>query len=125
MLLNAHKLHELNDNTDPMESTAMSVTSGSRKQKLTGIATLNYILMGRQIEDSGGIFWTWRLIFSGELFDTEGIWIPIRVLVIQFVQFIALVALSLIYASIVKQAASAAANAQSNLDDNLPSWVKS
>jgi hypothetical protein len=122
MLLNAHSLHDVVKS----HQTESSVVSNRSTKTIADKPMLNYILKGSRLEDSGGIFWTWRLIFSGEFFDTEGIWIPTRLLVIQLIQLVVTVVLSLIFLYITEYAADEAAAAQEGLpeDDDLPSWVK-
>ena len=85
---------------------------------------LNYILRGEQFEDAGGIFWTWKRILSGQLFDTEGIWLPTRLIVFQGVQFVVSVVMIFIFFTVTKWAADEAEEAQANLDPDLPDWVK-
>ena len=85
---------------------------------------LNYILRGEQFEDAGGIFWTWKRILSGQLFDTEGIWLPTRLIVFQGVQFVVSVIMIYIFFTVTKFAADQAEDAQAKLDPDLPDWVK-
>jgi len=85
---------------------------------------LNYVLRGEQLENAGGLFWTWKRVFSGELFHTEGIWLPTRLIVFQGAQVVVGVCLSLIFFKVTSLTAERAKRAQDDLDPDLPDWAK-
>jgi len=53
-----------------------------------GRALLSYSKQGKQFESSGGIFWTWKKCFNGDLFQKEGIWFTTRLLANNFTQLV-------------------------------------
>jgi len=85
---------------------------------------LNYVLRGEQLENAGGIFWTWKHVLSRELFDTEGIWLPTRLIVFQGAQVGVGAVLVFIFFQVTYWAAEQAVEWQNNLDPDLPDWVK-
>jgi len=113
MLLNAHSLHP--DDVVPLEDSV-----GPEAMDPT---MLNYVLSGEQIEDAGGIVWTWKRILTGKLFDTEGIWLPMRLLVIQGAQLATGVVLIFIAFTLVVYIANKAEGFRASLPPNLPDWA--
>lgn len=84
---------------------------------------LQFTLRGRQFEDAGGIVWTWKLLWSGKLFDTEGIWLPTRLLVFQAAQFASAIVLIFIVFNFTKWMTDLAGEFHDDLDPTLPDWV--
>ena len=85
---------------------------------------LNFVLRGKQTEVAGGLLWTWKRLWSGNLFDTEGIWFPTRLLVYQAGQVAAGIAIVFIGFVATELAASEARGFQADLDLTLPDWAK-
>lgn len=83
MLSNAHSLHP-----EGRATRSKSVLSSLRGSSSSDQTMLNYVLNGERQEDCGGLVWTWKKIFTTELFDTEGVWINSRIWVFQTAQFI-------------------------------------
>lgn len=85
MLCNALSLHA-SDSPQPIPSVvSMHLT---HKQLDMDRTMLNYVLRGQQEKTIGGFFWTFKRIYTGELFHTDGIWIPTRILMFQAGQII-------------------------------------
>lgn len=144
MLHNAISLHHLDqynhqnesrtiDNTDNDNNninTNNTVTKDQTKKNTgcTNSPTLNYILLGKDVVSTGGIIWTWKLLFSNELFETEGIWIPTRLIIIQCAQLIFLIVMGFVYLSLVPYFADIAQKANEEIQTNqyadfIPDWV--
>jgi hypothetical protein len=85
---------------------------------------LNYVLRGQRTVNTESIMTTFMKIYSGELFDTEGIWLPTRLLVFQSAQVLIATFLSYAFFLQTAEAAKAAGEAQDDLDPNLPTWAK-
>lgn len=85
---------------------------------------LNFALRGKQLEAAGGIMWTWRRLWSGNLFDTEGIWLPTRLLVFQAAQIAAGIVIIFVAFTITEWAGNEARTFQADLDPSLPDWAK-
>jgi hypothetical protein len=119
MLMNAHSLHQ--------PGTSRRISAKPRARMSVSAATdqtmLNFVLRGQREENAGGFLWTFRLVFSGELFDTEGIWLPTRLLVFQGAQVVIAAFLSFGFIYITKESIKSAEEAQADLDDDLPGWV--
>ena len=125
MLLNACDMHTFDDDVDAPAvnhptSFALSITNRPAVDR----TMLNYVLRGQRLEDTGGLFWAWKQIFTGRLFDTEGIWLPTRLVVFQGAQIIITILLSLILLAVSRIAAEEAEKARAELDPTLPQWVK-
>jgi hypothetical protein len=86
---------------------------------------LNYVLQqGQKVEYTGGLFWTFKRIFTGALTEEDGIWIPTRTLSFQTAQILIAAALAYILLYIIYYAADLADQAQAELDfDTLPQWA--
>ena len=124
MLQNAHGLHDL-DGKSCSSSGSQRLSSKSGPSNPTVDRTmLNYVLNGQRIETVGGLRWTWSLVLSGELFDTEGIWLPTRLVVFQGAQILICSVLALIYYVTIEIIADYADEAQDTLPDDLPQWAR-
>jgi hypothetical protein len=54
-----------------------------------GQALKVYSRLGREFETVGGFFWTWRSVYDKTIFNTEGVWLSVRLLSSNFTQYIA------------------------------------
>ena len=131
MITNAHSLHDgLEATKDCGVSTRAlrsveQATSGSVGSLSAADKTLlNFVLKGQTVEQVGGFQWTWKMIFSGALFDTEGIWLPTRLLVFQGGQVLGFGVVSMVIWIGSRGVADLAAEAQKTLPDDLPSWAR-
>lgn len=119
--MNAHSLHDLEEVTaEPATKSSMRASSTKTKADPT---MLNYVLHGQATVDAGTIFWTWRRLLTRELFDTEGIWIPTRLVTMQGTLFCFFIVLSLILSVITNWLSDQAAEAQETINPDLPDWV--
>jgi hypothetical protein len=118
MMVNAHSLHQVD--TVPDKSVRASMGDSSFADRVM----LNFVLRGQREENIGGIVWTFGQIFSGKLFDTEGIWLPTRLLVFQGAQVLIAAFLGFAFIIITITAADMAEDAQGTLDDyDMPQWA--
>jgi hypothetical protein len=83
----------------------------------------NYTIFGEGHEDAASLLWTWKQLYSGRLFDTEGIWLPSRLWIFQLGQvglagfiFVALF-------KFIKRAVKEADKTKEALPSGLPQWV--
>lgn len=83
----------------------------------------NFILHGERYELAGGTMWTWLRILDGSLFDTEGIWLNTRLIVLQMAQVIVAVVFSYLLFLGVGMLAESAGNARDDLKPEFPNWV--
>jgi hypothetical protein len=118
MMVNAHSLHQAD--TVPDKSVRASIGDST----LADRAMMNYVLRGQREEKTGGIIWTFVQVYTGRLFDTEGVWLPTRLIVFQGAQVIIAVFLGFAFIIITITAADAADDAQGTLDDyDMPQWA--
>jgi hypothetical protein len=118
MMVNAHSLHQAD--TAPDKSVRASIGDNTFADR----AMLNYVLKGQRVEKTGGIVWTFGQVYSGKLFDDEGIWLPTRLIVFQGAQVIIAAFLGFAYIYITITAADMAEDAQGTLDDyDMPQWA--
>jgi hypothetical protein len=125
-LLNAHNLHDHTAEQSSRASTLSErgVASNMTSNPLADQVTLQFVLNGQKMENAGGFIWTWGLLLSGNMFDTEGIWLSTRLIVFQGAQALFLVMLALIFINITRYAAELAEDAQGSLPDDLPDWAR-
>lgn len=118
LLINARDMHGLTEALAPgQESSTMSFHKSQ-----SDTVFQNYTLNGEKFEDAGSLLWAWERIITGELFDSEGIWLPSRLIIFQFGQIaIAIMTLFLLFIFVGK-VAKAADNAQTTISDGLPDW---
>ena len=119
LLLNAQSIHS----DDTLRPVSTSSTERTNKTAVDQ-TMLNFVLRGKQTEVAGGFLWTWKRLWSGNLFDTEGLWFPTRFLVFQAGQVAAGIAIIFILFSATEVAASEARRFQAELDPSLPDWAK-
>jgi hypothetical protein len=118
MMVNAHSLHQAD--TVPDNSVKGSIGDST----LADRAMMNYVLRGQREEKTGGIVWTFRQVYTGRLFDTEGVWLPTRLIVFQGAQVILALFLGFAFIGITIISANAADDAQGTLDDyDMPQWA--
>jgi hypothetical protein len=124
VLTNAHSLHKRG--RSPLLPQGRRSTSPQRNavESESDQTIRNYVLRGEREEFAGGIFWTWRRIIDGSLFDTEGIWLNTRLLVFQAAQVIIGAVVAFVLISSVNHIADQAAEAIDKLDPDLPDWVQ-
>jgi hypothetical protein len=123
MLKNANFLHE------PIDASAdratLAIPSSLNKNVHEDPTFHNFVLYGENKVPAGSFRWTWQRIRSGRLFDTEGIWLPTRILVFQAGQ--ALFGIFVAYAAFVTVGYNAkkAQAAHDSLPDDeiIPQWV--
>jgi hypothetical protein len=110
VLQNAHSLQ-------PQKASGQ--TSAAMKEDVMA----NFVLRGEIYEDCGGLFWTWKRVFSGALFDEEGIWIMSRLIIIQTAQFLFFAVFTFALLLVIDQAAIMAEEARGELQPGNPPWV--
>jgi hypothetical protein len=115
MLHNARELHQLNH--------ADAFISGSDEQGVADQAMRNFVLKGERNELSCSAFWTWRRLFNGSLFHTEGVWINTRLIVIQAAQLLIGATFSVVMLVSVERIADEAETARESLTPDMPQWV--
>jgi hypothetical protein len=120
ILENAAKLHQKIERTEDQKYTSMP---SSLRGESGDHAFENFVLHGEKREPAGSLGWTWRIILSGRLFDTEGIWLPTRLLIFQGGQILFGAAAARIFISTVEITAQEADEAVNDLDEDLPQWV--
>lgn len=131
MLDSAMALHETNDpgskspslhrgSNSRLRSSALSKGQSSEPDR----TMLNYVLRGETQRVEGGVIWAWKLLLSGKLFESEGIWIPTRMIVFQGAQVVLAAFTGWIFVFISKFAADQAADADESIDPDWPEWVK-
>ncbi len=117
LLTNARDMHGLTESLAPTPNTSMSF-----RKSQSDTVFQKYTLCGEGFEDAGSFLWVWERIFTAELFHSEGIWLPARLIIFQFGQIaIAFLILFLLF-FFVEKVAKAADDAQSTLKDGLPIW---
>jgi hypothetical protein len=121
MILNAHNLHAPQDVRNGNISSLAS--SMHKSTSVTSKTMINFVLRGRNETPVGGSLWAYKMIRSGALFDTEGIWLPTRLLVFQLAQFILGIVIVLVLFRVSQIAADEADAARATLDGTEPSWV--
>ena len=119
LLMNAHRLHQPNKlltGLSPGNSLTDDVPSDQTIR--------NYILEEEKTEIVGGMLWTWQRIYDGTLFDTEGIWINTRLLIIQVGQVILSFTLSVLMLASVERLADQSEQARADLESSVPDYVR-
>ena len=116
------KINRLLQNANDMKPKSLS---NDRKKDLdvSEEVMINYVIRGESFEDCGGIYWTWKQLITGELFEEEGVWLMSRLLIIQTIQ--ALFIGFKIYALtlFIEHAIGLCEEWQANLQPDLPQWV--
>lgn len=79
------------------------------------------MLRGQQKVETGGIVWAYRLVLNGKLFDTEGVWLPTRLITFQCAQVLIAAFLVFAFVLITQTAANEAEKAQGSAENqDLP-----
>jgi len=121
IVLNALKLHDVE------ESSPQNVIAKSKQKALLGTRDpthRNFILHGERKEKTGGILRTWWQIGQGTLLEKEGIWLTVRLLVIQYGQVLLVLLGSVFFFRLTEQWARAADDYRTELSDkNYPDSI--
>lgn len=118
LLVNAHRLHKPNAF---LVGSSLSSTAGNVQSDQT---MHNYVLDEERTEVVGGVAWTWSKLLDGTLFDTEGIWLNTRLLIIQVAQVILILFVSVFMLGSVKPIADNAQESRDELGPGVPDWVR-
>jgi hypothetical protein len=122
------KLNTLLSNARSMHGNIQSVISAndSLGKSRSDDVFNNYMVKGEDKVVEGNIAWVWKRILTGELFDTEGIWLPSRLLILQFGQIVIYLFFILLLFPTVERVAQAADQATPVIDQDLahklPQW---
>lgn len=85
---------------------------------------INFVIRGEMFEDCGGLIWTWKQLYSGDLFEEEGVWIMSRLLVIQMIQALFISFKSYAYVLFIEGALQRCQKWQDDLRPGYPRWVR-
>jgi hypothetical protein len=124
------KVNELLKNARAMHGTVEAlVKSGANmagksflKSESDGVFQ-NYTLRGESSVEAGSLFWVWERIVSRELFDSEGIWFPSRLIIFQVGQIVVAAAVLFLLFFFVERVAKEADEATASLEEGLPDWI--
>jgi hypothetical protein len=116
MLRNARELHQLNH--------ADAFILESDEHGAADQAIRKFVLNGERSELSCSVFWTWRRLFNGSLFHTEGVWINTRLVTIQVAQLLIGTVFSIVMIVSVERIADEAEAGRAALTPDLPQWVQ-
>jgi hypothetical protein len=119
LLQNARLMH---GTTDAVDRDSIGLASSLREAQSDTVFQ-NYTLFGEGHEDAGSLFWTWQLLYSGRLFDTEGVWLPARLWIFQVGHIVITCFVVVAHLRILDNAVSAAEDGNASLPDGLPQWV--
>jgi hypothetical protein len=119
LLQNARLMHGA---TDTVDRDSVGLRSSLREAESDTVFQ-NYTLFGEGHEDAGSLFWTWQLLYSGRLFDTEGVWLPARLWIFQLGHVVITCFVAVAHFRILDNAVSAAEDGNGSLPDGLPQWV--
>lgn len=122
MLTNARSMHGSASPT-AKESSSTSPLVSSMQKSLSDEVFQNFTLRGESFEPCGSIFWVIEKLRTGQLFHTEGIWLPARLLIFQFGQIVIAVLILFLLFVAVDRAAERADKARKSLDEDLPDWI--
>lgn len=116
------KLNTLLENArNLMPNITSEMISGSA---IKDEAMANYLLRGERYEpECGGMFWTWKRVLSGALFDEEGVWICSRLVTIQTAQLFLFAFVTYSGFLLVGEASIRAEKARAELEPGYPQWV--
>lgn len=112
-MANAHVLHPSEDDEQGGKAESSDKTM------------LNFVLKGENEEKVCTFAWTFKMLFTRKLFDTEGVWIMTRLVVAQVVMLILILVttFSLVQSIIAVAEEADRASAELNERDDLPQWV--
>jgi hypothetical protein len=117
MLTNARKMH------GTIESKDHVLITNSLRKSQSDTVFQNYTLFGEKYEETGSLVWTWKQIYSGHLFDAEGVWLPARLWIFQVGQVVVAVLIYIALFEFVEYTARVADEANEDLTEGLPLWV--
>jgi hypothetical protein len=117
MLTNARQMHGTIESKD-----CVQITNSLRKSQSDTVFQ-NYTLFGEKYEESGSLVWTWKQMYSGHLFDAEGVWLPARLWIFQVGQAVVAVLVYVALFEFVESTVRAADEANEELTEGLPRWV--
>jgi len=116
------KINRLLQNASSMSPEYIK-TDKSENLDVSEEVMINFVIRGERFEDTGGIVWTWKSLFSGYLFEEEGIWIMSRLLVIQTIQALFIGFKTYALSLFVRHILVKCQLWQDNLWPDLPQWV--
>ena len=95
-------------------------SSMSQGLKMTagGIAGINYEMRGEKMERAGGIWWGWKRVFNGSIFEEEGIWLHSSLVSSTVTQFFICIFLIVFLAISVVQVLESVNSGQANPEDS-------
>ncbi|GKY96209.1 hypothetical protein MPSEU_000580800 [Mayamaea pseudoterrestris] len=102
---------------------SMSTAQLSVRQASLDKTMLNFVLRGCGDEPAGGFLWTAKKIYSRQLFDTEGLWIPTRILVFQTAQVVLGILLGFGSFTFTERLAQYCEDKRIELAPETPDWV--
>ena len=127
MLSNAREMHGFASSTISTTQTGDKQTPSALSSQETSDAVFqNYTLRGERVVSAGSLIWSWYRIYSGDLAEVEGIWLPSRLLIFQVGQVIIGAFTSFVLFQLVGIIADAANEARAEIDrrwNNYPDWV--
>jgi len=119
MMTNADRLHRpIEGITGDSSSLSHSATNLSKD-----LTMRNYVRDADRTEKVGGFFWTWWRLLNGSLYDSEGIWISTRIIIIQVGQVAVLVTGSILMLYSVEYYGEQADAARKGLNPGDPQWA--
>ena len=124
MLNNAREMHGLVKTT--AETSDEQPHSARGSQESSDAVFQNYTLHGERVVSAGSLVWSWHRIWTGDLAEVDGIWLPSRLLIFQVGQVIIGVFTSFLFFQSVGYIADAADEARVEIDRrwrNYPDWV--
>lgn len=121
MLTNARKMH---GNAGDLSKKYDGTKTGTLLYRNESDAVFqNYTLHGESREAFGSVVSVMMRLWTGELFDEEGIWLPSRLIVFQFVQIVVAILVVVFLVLVVDDAAKSADEATAKLEPDFPKWV--
>lgn len=127
MFRNARRMHGDMKETDAASSLSMSKTLDFAQGWGDDQAVFQtYVLYGEDKERCASWIWVFKRMFSRELFEMEGIWLPSRMWTFQYMQIVLLIVLEIALRFFINAAIEAADQATediANLPEGLSSWI--
>jgi hypothetical protein len=106
-----------------IESKDHVLITNSLRKSQSDTVFQNYTLFGEKYEETGSLVWTWKQMYSGHLFDAEGVWLPARLWIFQVGQVVVAVLIYIALFEFVEYTARVADEANEDLTEGLPLWV--
>lgn len=121
------KINTILENARSMHGAVTDIVdqgpTSSMRESQSDSVFQNYTLFGESHEEAGSLLWTWQLLYSGRLFDSEGIWLPSRLHIFQLGQILVTCFIAVGHFQLLNYSVDAAEEATGNLPDGLPQWV--